>query len=177
MNTENPITPADKPEEITALRIAQGLRDIYEEFTTSIRSMGKKINGKKTKSPFAQSALHWIAGSHIRTERDVLCDKFIEDVKKQLEMLDYALEGIPEEEVQRACWEVAEILSEPVPEQSNGTSSLMKRAMLGQVKPYLPRLSQEQLQALRDRIEGAYKKSQRLPVEQEVLKEIKKLLV
>lgn len=167
MNSEEPIT---------ALQIAMGLQDIYDSFTDSIHSMGKNTGGKISKSPFAQSALHWIAGSRIRTERDVLSDKFVEDVQKQIELLELALEGISEEESQEACAAAARILSAPVPEKSNGTISLMKRAMLGQVKPLLPRLSREQLTQLKERIEGAYKKNQRLPVEQEVLKEIGKLL-
>ena len=164
------------PEEITALQIAQGLETIYNEFTQSIRAMGGVINGKKTKSPFVQSALHWIAGSHIKTETDVLCDKFLEDVQKQLQTLDYALEGLPQEQAQEALSAAAEILTQPLPEKSNGTSSLMKRAMIGQVLPLLPRLSRDKLIQIRDKMEAAYKKSQRLPVEQEVLKEIGRLL-
>ena len=163
-------------DQITALQIAKGLEGIYEEFTEAVRSMGKKINGKKTKSPLAQSALHWIAGDRIKTERDILSEKFLQDVQKQLEILDLALEGLPEEEVQEACSVVADILTEPVPEKSNSTTSLMKRAMAGQVLPYLPRLSRDKLEQIRQKIESAYRKSQRLPVEQQVLKEIGRLL-
>lgn len=163
-------------DEITATQIAAGLKDIYEGFTEAIRSMGSKKDGKKTRSPLAQSALHWITGDRVKTERDVLCDKFLQDVQKQLQTLDLALEGLPEEEVQEACAVAADILTEPVPEKSNHTSALMKRAMVGQLLPYLSRLSRDKLVQLQQKIEGAYKRSQRLPVEQEVLKEISRLL-
>ena len=170
---QNQGTPSDP---ITALQIAQDLEGIYGDFTDAVKSMGRKINGKKTRSPLAQSALHWIAGDRIKTERDILSDKFLQDVQKQLQMLDLALEGLPEEEVQEACAVAADILTEPVPEKSNGTAALMKRAVAGQVLPYLPRLSRDKLEQLRQKIESAYRKSQRLPVEQQVLKEIDRLL-
>lgn len=167
------------PEEtggITALQIAQGLSDIYDGFTESIRSMGSKANGKKGRSRFGLSALQWITGGHIKTERDVLCERFVQDVQKQLQTLDYALEGLPEEEAEEACAQAAMILSQPVPGDSNSTTVLMKRAMLSQVFPYLPRLSRPHLEIIRDRIEEAYRKSQRLPVETQVLKTIRGLL-
>ena len=166
-------TPA---EPVTAQQIALGLQDIYEGFTEAIRSMGSKKDGKKGKSPFAQSALHWLTGDRVKTERDIICDKFLQDVQKQLQTLDLALEGLPEAEVQEACGIAADILTEPVPEQSNHSSALMKRAMAGQVIPYLSRLSREKLEQLQQKIETAYKKNQRLPVEQEVMKEIRRLL-
>lgn len=175
-----PITEQQKntssSDEITACQIAQGLQDIYEGFTEAVRSMGSKKDGKKSKSPLAQSALHWIAGDRVKTERDILCDRFLQDVQKQLQLLDLALEGLPEAEVQEACAIAVDILTEPVPEQSNHTSALMKRAMAGQALPYLSRLSREKLEQIQQKIESAYKKSQRLPVEQEVLKEIRRLL-
>ena len=174
MTDQQNIVPSS--DQITALQIAQELEVIYEGFTEAVRSMGKKMNGKKSKSPLAQSALHWIAGDRIKTERDILSDKFLKDVQKQLELLDLALEGLPEEEVQEACCVAADILTETVPEKSNSTTSLMKRAMAGQVLPYLPRLPREKLEQIRQKMESAYKKSQRLPVEQEVLKEIGRLL-
>ena len=63
--------------EITALMLARQMEGIYTDFTEAIRSMGKK-HGRKSR--LAGSVVHWLAGSHVRTERDVLCDKFLEDV-------------------------------------------------------------------------------------------------
>jgi len=160
--------------QISAVGIAEGLKDIYAGFTESLSA--NTADGKKRQSRLTQSALQWITGGRVKTERDVLCDKFLQDVQKQLQMMDLALEGRPEEEVQEACAVAADILTEIVPEKSNHTSALMKRAMIGQVQPYLSRLSRVKLEELQKKIEGAYKKSQRLPVEQEVLKEIKRLL-
>ena len=78
----------------SAFQIARDLQGIYDGFTESIQSMGSKAKGKKGKSKLAESALHWIAGSRVKTERDVLCDKFLQDVQQQLQTLDYALEGL-----------------------------------------------------------------------------------
>ena len=39
------------------------------------------------------SFLHWIGGSHIRTDRDRLCEEFLEKVQAQLELIRTALEG------------------------------------------------------------------------------------
>lgn len=163
------------PEEITALSIAGKLQEIYNEFTDSIRSMGGRKNGRRGRSRLGSSVLHWIAGSHVKTERDLLCDKFVQDVESCLQDFDYALEGVPEEEAQAACAAAADILVQAIPAGSNSTTDLMKRAMIGHVKPYLARLSQDKLAELLARVESSYPRRQRLPVEQEVLKEIKKL--
>lgn len=157
------------PDSITSLSIARELETIYEDFTKSIREMGAK-NGRKGKSRLAGSVVHWLAGSHVKTERDILCEKFLADVKKQLEMLDMALEGAGQEETQEALGVMADILCAPVKEASNSTTDLMKRAMISQALPYLPRLSRDKQAEIRDNLEKAYKKSQRLPVEKEVLK-------
>ena len=157
------------PESITPLSIARDFETIYEEFTKAIREMGSK-NGRKGKSRLAGSVVHWLAGSHVKTERDILCEKFLADVKKQQEMLDYALEGASEEETQEALDVMAGILCAPVREASNSTSDLMKRAMISQAIPYLSRLSRSKQIEIRDSLEKDYKKSKRLPVEKEALK-------
>lgn len=163
-------------EEITVMALAEGLKDIYDGFTQSVRNMGKKSGSKRPSSKLAASALHWLAGNRIKTERDLLCDKFLEDVKSHLELFETALEGEDEEKAQEACFVVAKTLTEPVPANSNSTSDLMKRAMISQLKPWLSRLNKEQLRVIRERVETAYPRSKRLPVEREVLKEIAGLL-
>ena len=160
-------------EEITALSLAQEMEEIYHGFTDSVRSMGSRKNGK---SRLGTSVVHWMAGSHVKTERDILCDQFLQDVQRHLQTFDYALEGISEEEAQAACEVLADIMTEPLPAQSNSTTVLMKRAMIGQLMPYLGRLSTEKLAQIKERMESSYRKSQRLPVEREVLKELERLL-
>ena len=161
--------PDQNTAEITALSLAQELGKIYDDFTESIRSMGAK-NGRKGKSRLASSALHWIAGSHVKTERDVLCEKFLTDVQKQMELVECALEGADKATVQEALGAAADVLCAPVREASNSTTDLMKRAMISQAIPILPRLSREKQLSIREELSSAYKKSQRLPVEKEVLK-------
>lgn len=163
-------------DEITALDLAKGLQDIYDGFVESIHAMGNKMNGKKGRSKLAGSVVHWLAGSHVKTERDLVCEKFIQDVESQLQIFDLALEGIPEEEARTACEAAADILTAPFPANSNKSTDLMRRAMIGQVKPYLPRLSREKLIQIRDRLEETYTRSQRFPVENEVLKDVRELL-
>ena len=160
-------------EEITAVSIAHGLEGIYLNFTDEIKNLGGKYGGK---GKFGNSVLHWITGSHVKTQRDILCEKFLSDVQGQLQLLDASFEGCDEQEVHDACAVVADILSEPVSPKSNGTSDLMKRAMISQLTPFLKGLTREKLEWTKSRIEAAYSKSQRLPVERDILKEINRLL-
>ncbi|MBQ9030047.1 MAG: hypothetical protein IJ106_01160 [Parasporobacterium sp.] len=162
-------------EEMTALSLAGDLEKIYSDFTDAIRSMGSK-NGRKGKSKLALSAMNWLTGGHIRTERDVLCEKFVQDVQKHLEIFDYALEDADETTAQEACAVLADTITTPIDPRSNSTTDLMKRAMIGRLIPYLPRLSREKLTELKEKLETAYPRNQRLPVERDVLKEIGKLL-
>ena len=163
-------------EEITAMDLAEGLDKIYADFTESVKAMGSKHGGKFGKSRFGANVVHWIAGSHVKTERDVKCDQFLQDVESQLQTFDYALEAASDEEASNACAVIADIMSRPAPADSNATTDLMKRAMIGHLGPYLPRLSQDKLREIKDRMEQAYSKSQRLPVEKEILKQIEALL-
>lgn len=158
--------------EITALSLAEGIEKIYQDFTDSVVALGGKKKGNK----MAGSLVHWLAGSHVRTERDILCDKFLADVQSYLETFDYALEGLDEESARQACAKLIFNCTQPVKADSNGTSSLMKRAMIGQTTKYLSRLSREQLLETKERISSAYLKWQQLPVETNYLKEINRLL-
>lgn len=163
-------------EEIKAMDLAEGLDKIYADFTESVKSMGSKHGSKFGKSRFGANVLHWIAGSHVKTERDAKCDQFLQDVESQLQTFDYALETASDEEAEDACAVMADIMSRPAPPDSNATTDLMKRAMIGHLGPYLPRLSQDKLREIKDRLEQAYSRSQRLPVEKEILKKIEALL-
>lgn len=163
-------------DEITAMDLAEGMDKIYADFTESVKSMGSKHGSKFGKSRFGANVIHWIAGSHVRTERDAKCDQFLQDVESQLQTLDYVLEAASDEEAENACAALASIMSRPVPADSNATTDLMKRAMIGHLEPYLPRLSQSTLREIKERLELAYSKSHRLPVENEILKKIDALI-
>ena len=74
------------------------LFDIYEKFTEKVQSLSKKVNGKKRSSKFAGSFAHWIGGSHIKTEREVICEQFLEDVQALLAALQEKIESCAAEE-------------------------------------------------------------------------------
>lgn len=162
--------------EISALELAGGLRDIYAEFTDSVRALGGKAKGKKYSGKMGESFAHWIGGAHVTTDREQLCQKFLRDVQERLELLSYALEGLDEESVARACGVAADVMMEPVPAKSDSTTDLMRRAMVGQILPFLPHLSAEKLTELKQQLDAAYTRWQRLPVEREVGKELTRLI-
>ena len=159
-------------QEITALSLANGIDRIYQEFTDAVRALGNKRNGKK----LAGSLAHWLVGSHVKTELDIICESFANDMTAHLEMFDMAIEGISEEEKREACAVVVERCSRTVDGNSNSTTDLMKRAMVRLVMKYLPYLSREQLTEVKERLEKAYAKWNRLPVEKDFIKEINRLL-
>ena len=154
--------------------IAGQLAGIYEDFTEAVQALGGK--GKKRSGKLVSSMAKWVGGSHVVTDREQLCQKFLADVQKQLELLMLSLEIATEEEAAEACGIAADILTAPRPSQSNSTTDLMKRAMIGQVMPFLKYVKREQLQAIRDRLDGAYTRWAILPVEKEVKKELDRLI-
>ena len=78
-----------KPEELALCGMAKQLEDIYREFTDSVKALGSKSkDGKRSRSTkMGSSIAHWVGGSHVTTDRETLCEKFLADVKGQLEML------------------------------------------------------------------------------------------
>ncbi len=161
------------------IQAAEQISVIYDEFTASVRALGpkNKRNGRRVSSgKMGQEVAGWIGGSHLHTDRDVLCDKFLEDVQKQLEFLQTCFEGASPEDIKKASSIVAEVMTQPVPPQSDSTSNLMKRAMIGQVIPFLPNLDKVQLTDIQTRILGAYTRRQLFPVEKDVLRELDHLI-
>ena len=122
------------------------------------------------------SFLHWIGGSHIRTDRDRLCEEFLEKVQAQLELIRTALEGAGAEETAEVWNAVADVMLEPIPGRSNATTDLMKRAMCSQFQPMLAFLTPEQLRGHYDRLKAAYRPRDLLPVEKELLREMERRL-
>lgn len=155
---------------------AKRLSVIYEEFTEAVQALGRKSKGR---GKMSSSLAHWIGGSHVVTDRERLCEKFLTDVQGQLELLQLALEAAERntadlETAARVCMIIADILTKPCPANSNATTDLMKRAMIGQVKPFLIYLEQEQLLYIQKRLEQAYGRWKMLPVEKEIYREIKR---
>mgnify|MGYP003289920437 CR=1 FL=1 len=149
---------------------------IYEDFTKKVQSLGSKAKGGKRSSKFAGSFAHWIGGSHIKTEREVFCEQFLEDVQEQLEIIWNIVNESDDVKASKICNEVAEILMETRDALSDSTTDLMKRAMIGQVEPFLPYVSKEKLTQLKSDMENAYGIRKMLPVEKNIYKAVKKLL-
>ena len=81
-------------EQAELVQCAETLREMYDEFTQSVQDLGNKAKGRSTAgNKMGNSFLHWIGGSHIRTDRDRLCEEFLEKVQAQLELIRTALEG------------------------------------------------------------------------------------
>lgn len=159
-------------QEITALSMAEGVDEIYKKFCDAIEELGSKASGRK----LANSLKQWMVGSHVRTQRDVVCDDFIRDMEKHLELFDMALEGMNQADIREACTVLVDKVAQPQPANSNSTTCLMKRAMINMVIKYLPYLSKETIAELKDRMETAYKPWNRLPIEKDFIKETARLL-
>lgn len=164
-------------EQAELVQCAETLREMYDEFTQSVQDLGNKAKGRSTAgNKMGNSFLHWIGGSHIRTDRDRLCEEFLEKVQAQLELIRTALEGAGAEETAEVWNAVADVMLEPIPGQSNATTDLMKRAMCSQFQPMLAFLTPEQLRGHYDRLKAAYRPRDLLPVEKELLREMERRL-
>lgn len=153
--------------------MAEQLAGIYGEFTDAVKALGAK--GTKRSGKFSSSMAHWVGGSHVSNDREGLCEKFLADVQGHLELFGIALEGVSEAEAAEAAGIAADIMLQPCPPRSDATTDLMKRAMVGQAKPLLPYLTREKLEELQERLKKSYSRWQRLPVEQEMIKEMERL--
>lgn len=169
--------------EMSGQTSAVGLADLvakigesYADFDQSVKDLGNKAKGRTGGSKMAGSFMRWIGGSHVTTPRDHLCEELLTKVQSQLEFFSVAMEGAPEEEQRTACGLLADIMLEPVPEQSNATTNLMRRAMASLFQPYLGYLTREKLEQCHQRFTQAYPRRQMLPVERELVKEMERLL-
>lgn len=152
------------------------LREIYDHFTESVRDLGNKAKGHAGSKKLGNSFMHWIGGGHIRTDRDRLCEEFLEQVQGFLGEFDTGLQGLAPEEAAALCGQVADIMLDPIPSKSNATTDLMKRAMRSQFKPFLKYLTPEQLRTASEQIQEGYRLRDLLPVEREMVKEIEGIL-
>lgn len=162
-------------EQTSRLEQVQQLRQIYDDFTQSVQDLGNKAKGHAGGSKMGNSFLRWIGGSHVRTDRDRLCEEFLERVQGWLEGFQGLLETLPRAEAAELCGRVADVMLAPIPPKSNATTNLMKRAMRSQFKPYLAYLTRERLQLAAEQIQEGYRSRDLLPVEREMVKEIARL--
>lgn len=156
--------------------LAAKITEIYHTFDEAVQAMGSKAKGGKRHSKMGASLANWIAGSHVTTERELLCEQFFNQVQSQLEFLQTAMEGVEPEEVAAACRIVADVMLEPQPVKSNATTVLMKRAMVGQLEPLLPHFPQELARECLERMREAYPKHTQLPVEKELMRQLERRL-
>lgn len=166
---------SEQLENTALLEQAEKLRTIYEDFTQSVKDLGNKAKGHAG-SKFGNSFAHWIGGGHIRTDRDRLCEEFLEHVQSHLEFLQTCLEGATPEEAAQVCGAVADVMLEPIPVRSNATTDLMKRAMRSQLRPLLKYLTKERLELGCQQIREGYRNRELLPVEREMLKEMERMI-
>ena len=155
--------------------LAEGLREIYSRFLQALEESFQKTQRKSFGKKVAAGAMEWIGGSYIKTERQMLSRQFQKDVKEQLARMEEALESEDGEAVSRALEAAVDILTEPVDPRSNQTADLMRRAMILEAKPYLPRISAAKRRKVLTRLERAYARNQWLPVEEEVIMELYRL--
>lgn len=158
--------------DITLMSIVDGIDDIYKNFENEMTNLLANRKGRRAVLDLA----HLFTGTHASTDKDVILDRFINDMNKHLEILDQALDGLDQESVSKACASVVLKTSQTVPANSNSIVDLMKRAMIRAAIKYLPNLSKDELIDAKNRVSKAYPKWNRLPVEKEFLKEIDKLL-
>ena len=132
--------------------IRDRLREIYDHFTESVRDLGNKAKGHAGSKKLGNSFMHWIGGGHIRTDRDRLCEEFLEQVQGFLGEFDTGLQGLAPEEAAALCGQVADIMLDPIPPKSNATTDLMKRAMRSQFKPFLKMCIRDRISAARHHV-------------------------
>lgn len=155
--------------------MAEYLGKLYEEFVDSVRALGAKKKDGKRSTKMGASMAHWVGGSHVTTDRDGLCEKFLADVQGHLEMFQMVLQYASKEEAAEAAAIAVDIMMEPCPPKSDSTTDLMRRAMIGQAKPLLPYLTREKLAEKTELLKKSYSRWHRLPVEQEMIKEMERL--
>lgn len=155
---------------------AKRLSDIYEEFTEAVQALGGKAKGRSRSSKMSGSFAHWIGGSHVVTDRESLCEKFLADVQGHLELMQTALEGAGENAAEEVSSILADIIMEPRPAKSDSTTDLMKRAMTGQIRPFLTYLPADKLLGLQKQMDASYGRWKMLPVEKEIYQEMKRLI-
>ena len=155
--------------------LAEELRDIYSWFLQALEEAYQKTQRKSFGNKVASGAMQWIAGSYIKNERQMLCLQFQQKLKEQLSQMERALETEDAEHVSCALEAAVDILTEPVDPKSNATADLMRRAVILEAKPFLSRISETARRRILVRLERAYHRTQWLPVEEEVIKELYRL--
>ena len=158
------------------IEMAETLGKIYGEFVESVKALGAKKKDGKRSTKMGSSMAHWVGGSHVTTDREGLCEKFLADVQGHLELFLTALAYAGQEEAAEAAAIAVDIMMEPCPPKSDSTTNLMRRAMIGQAKPLLPYLTSEKLEEKTELLKKSYSRWNRLPIEKEIIREMEGLI-
>lgn len=169
---EKQMIDGQNPDAVSLKEMAEYLGKIYDDFIASVRALGAKKKDGKRSTKMGSSMAHWIGGGHVTTDREGLCEKFLADVQAHLELFQMALECAGKEEAAEAAAIAVDIMMEPCPPKSDSTTDLMRRAMIGQAKPLLPYLTPEKRQEKLELLKKSYSRWHRLPVEQEMIREL-----
>ena len=161
--------------ELRVVELVNGLHDIYDKFVADVDESIRKDQRRKFGNKVAKGAVQWIGGSFIKTEKGLLCDQFSQKTSEQLELIENEIADLDKAEQARISDQVADILTITVDVRSNTTVDLMRRAMIGNIIPWLERMSPKKLNEVKLKLERAYPRSSWLPVEQEVMQEIYRL--
>lgn len=150
------------------LRLADKLQESYDGFAEAV----EKEESKRDVGSFFQK----LVGGFGTTRTDLLCDDFLEEVQKQMPVLQSALEDAEPADAAETCGVVADIMLRPVGDKLNSATGLMKRALVSQFLPLLPYLNRDKLEEVHARITGAYRKYDRLPVEEQLIRAMEQRL-
>ena len=148
---------SEQLENAALMEQAQKLKAIYDNFTESVRDLGNKAKGRSS-SKFGNSFAHWIAGGHIRTDREQLCEEFLDQVERHLEFFANLPGGRQRRRRGPGMQRGGDVILEPIPEHSNATTDLMKRAMRSKLKPMLKYLTPQRLELASRQIQEGYRK-------------------
>lgn len=138
------------------------LKESYEEFAEAV----EQEESKRDVGSFFQKLM----GGFNTTRTDLLCDDFLEEVQKQMPVLEKAMEEAEPADAAEACGAVADIMLCSNGEQINGSAVLMKRALVSQFLPLVPYLTDEKLEECHDRMIVSYRKCDLLPVEKQLIR-------
>lgn len=150
------------------LKLTNRLKESYNAFEEAV----KKEESKRDVGSFFQKLM----GGFGTTRSDLLCDDFLEEVQRQMPRLQMALEAADPADAAEACAAVADTMLTPVGDELNSTTGLMKRAMVSLFLPLMPYLDRDKLKDFHARITGAYRKYDRLPVEEQLIRAMEQRL-
>ncbi len=149
------------------------LIEIYNNFTEALSqlSMGDTLGDR-----FGENLLYAIGTGHYKYERKRCCDNFTAQVDQQIGLILSDIETSDPAQIQQAISIVADLMLKTVPVESYRPDDLMVRAMVVKFQPLVSFLPKDRLRVHLDEMEAAYPKRLRMPVERNLIKEMKRHL-